>query len=131
MRKLFGKNKNALLPREMEEILGSYEERLKETEVIKEYRDSCPNYKAGKCAGAIFIESRSGCNFCLKKNVYDLNNAEPQIGSREYEKYQAEKSNMLKSAAKDCDLYFDEHYCRYKHVFNYCSFCNKEFRRER
>ncbi len=110
MRRLFKrKSTNELTSQEIEVILGTYEERVKETEVIKEYRDSCPNYKAGKCAGAVFLESRSGCNFCLKRNVYDLNNAEPQIGSKEYEKYQVEKNNMLKSAAEDCDLYFDEH----------------------
>jgi len=133
MKKLFQRRSaDELTAKEIDNILGSYEERLKETEVIKEYRDSCPNYKKGKCAGAIFLESRSGCNFCLKKGTFDLNNAKPSVGTEEFEDYNSEVQELLKSISKKCTLCFeDSMYCRYKNIFNFCVFCNKEFRRER
>ncbi len=111
-------------------IFDNYEERKKKISVVTEYKEDCPNFKKQKCAGEVFLKSKSGCNFCLETQKYDLNNAMPPIGTKEYEKLKIEQEALLKTAIEKCDLSFDENYCRYKHTFNYCSLCKKEFRRK-
>ncbi|MBP3616123.1 MAG: hypothetical protein J6J27_04435 [Alphaproteobacteria bacterium] len=116
---------------EINSIVEDYEIRKKEGSIIENYKNSCPNFKNGKCAGSVNLDSRFGCNLCIKKGIYDLNNAMPPINSREYSKIQEEKIDILFKAVKNCKLSFDNEYCRYKNIFNYCVYCKKEFRRER
>ena len=123
--------KNELSEKKINEILENYENTKNAVKVIESYRDACPNFKNGKCEGAIDVNSRSGCNSCIKEGKHDLNNARPPITDKwAREEYEKEKLLLLLDAVRNCNLSFDESFCKYKYVFNYCSFCNKEFRRK-
>ena len=113
----------------MNDILDSYEKRKEEETIIESYKNNCENFKNRKCKGFVFLNSKSGCNACMKNKTYDLNNAMPPMSTQEYEKLEIEKVDILKNKVNDCKLAFDNDFCKYKDVFNYCAFCNKEFRR--
>ena len=121
---------NTLSEKEINNILDDYEKRKKEEEVIEEYKKNCENFKNKKCEGFVFLNSKNGCNACMKNKTYDLNNAMPPIATQEYGKFEMEKMRILKSSVNNCKLAFDDDFCRYKNIFNYCAFCNKEFRRK-
>ena len=57
---------------EINSIVEDYEIRKKEESIIENYKNSCPNFKNGKCAGSVNLDSRFGCNLCIKKGIYDL-----------------------------------------------------------
>ena len=120
-----------LSEQEINEILENYEKTKKAEMVIEAYKNNCPNFKDGKCAGSVSINSRSGCNLCIKEGKHDLNNAKPPMSSKwEYVEFEKEKTALLLETVRNCKLAFDDNFCRYKDIFNYCAFCSKEFRRK-
>ena len=122
--------KEQLSEEEIKDILDSYEKRQKEKCIVEMYKENCPNFKDKKCAGSVSMDCRSGCNLCIKEKTYDLNNAEPVMGTEEYSEFSKQRAITFLDAVANCNLAFDDKFCKYKDVFNYCFHCKKEFRRK-
>ena len=54
----------------------------------------------------------------------------PPFGTEEFDNILLERETVLRNAVNNCTLAFDKNFCKYKNSFNYCVFCEKEFRRK-
>ena len=123
-------NKERLSDDEISNLFENYKARRTKELEIESYRNYCPHYNIAECASDINLGEEAGCKRCMKNKTYDLNNAEPIIGTKEYNALCIDRDSKMEMAVNKCKLSFDDKYCRYKNTFNYCSLCSKVFRRE-
>ena len=119
-----------LSEKEIDKILDAAFKAASKAKENKNYRDTCPHYKNNLCRGDV-CSSNTGCAFCKKNEIYDYDYAEPAYATPKFEQLEEKRIKARKNAVNNCKLSIDDNFCGYKNTFNYCSICNKVFKREK
>lgn len=94
---------------------------------IYTYKSACPEYLGGNCDGF----DTDGCKSCKNAEIYDKNNGLPKENTIERKQYNKEIKDIVSNFYKTCSLKFNRKYCKYKNAFQFCTYCNCHFKRER